>query len=269
MKASKIIWVLPLAVAAAAGLYFLSPGPAALTAPVLSQAPTDSQTPPPPERPAGAPLYPVPKAPAPPDVLVAALPEIDASDALITELLAGTLKGMPMQLVQTHGFIRRVVATVDNLPRDKAAVRLWPLKPVGGQVRVSDDAGGWVLEAANGTRYAAYVALAEALDPAAAMSVYARLYPLFQQAYRELGYPDAHFNDRLVAVIDHLLMAPEIEGPIALLQPKVLYRYADRETESRSAGQKIMIRMGVDNARRVKLRLREFRKALTASPVER
>ena len=93
-----------------------------------------------------------------------------------------------------------------------------------------------------------------------------RLYPLFQQAYVELGYPNGYFNDRLVGVIDHLLAAPEPKAPIALTQPKVMYEFADPALADLSAGQKIMVRVGLDNEPRLKAKLREIRKALVADP---
>jgi len=96
-------------------------------------------------------------------------------------------------------------------------------------------------------------------DVKALAVVYQRLYPLFQQAYEDLGYPGKYFNDRLVEVIDHLLQTPEVPAPIALVQPKVFWEYADPTLENRSAGQKLLIRMGPQNARIVKGKLREFR----------
>jgi len=60
-------------------------------------------------------------------------------------------------------------------------------------------------------------------------------------------------------VIDHLLETPEVAAPIQLAQPKVLWEYADKGLESRSAGQKLLIRMGPANARVIKAKLREFR----------
>jgi hypothetical protein len=89
--------------------------------------------------------------------------------------------------------------------------------------------------------------------------VYERLYPLFQQSYEDLGYPGKYFNDRLVEAIDNLLQTPEVAGPIKLVQPKVFYEYADEDLEARSAGQKLLIRMGPANERAVKAKLREFR----------
>jgi len=67
-----------------------------------------------------------------------------------------------------------------------------------------------------------------------------------------------------VEAIDNLLAAPELAAPPELVQPKVLYEFADEDLQKRSAGQKIMMRMGADNARRVKAKLREIRRELVA-----
>jgi hypothetical protein len=88
-------------------------------------------------------------------------------------------------------------------------------------------------------------------------------YPLFQQAYQELGYPKGHFNDRLVDVIDHLLAAPEVTAPVKLVRPKVFYLFADPALEARSAGQKILMRVGSENAALIKAKLRDIRGELT------
>jgi hypothetical protein len=128
-----------------------------------------------------------------------------------------------------------------------------------------DETGeGLAIAPDNATRYAPYVQMLERVDAKQLAGIYLRFYPWFQQAYEELGYPKAYFNDRLVAVIDHLLAAPEPGGPILLTQPKVLYQYLDPQLEALSAGQKTLVRMGPDNARRVKAKLRELRREITA-----
>ena len=88
------------------------------------------------------------------------------------------------------------------------------------------------------------------------------MYPLFQQSYRDLGYPKGYFNDRLIAAMDDLLATPEPKAPLQLTQDKVLYQFADPDLERRSAGQKVMLRIGTENARAVKAKLREFRAAV-------
>jgi hypothetical protein len=106
-----------------------------------------------------------------------------------------------------------------------------------------------------------YVRVLESLDSRVLVQRYVESYPLFQQAYAELGYPNRNFNDRLVEAIDDMLAAPE-PATLELAQPRVLYEFADEDLQRRSAGQKIMMRMGADNARRVKAKLREIRGAL-------
>src|SRR5204863_944604 len=102
----------------------------------------------------------------------------------------------------------------------------------------------------------------EAVQTRALVYGYTRAYPLFQRAYEELGFPGLYFNDRLVQALDDLLAAPEPAAPPALVRPKVLYEFADPDLETRSAGQKTMVRMGADNERRVKAKLREIRAEL-------
>jgi hypothetical protein len=120
------------------------------------------------------------------------------------------------------------------------------------------------LDAANYQRYDAYVALAEELSITQAVEAYVRYYPLFQQAYEELGYSDRYFNDRFVEVIDHLLQTPAADEPIALLRPKVYYTFADPDLEALSAGQKVLLRIGPQHASAIKIKLRELRGALVS-----
>jgi hypothetical protein len=89
--------------------------------------------------------------------------------------------------------------------------------------------------------------------------------PLFQQAYTELGYPDGDFNERLIEVIDSLLAAPEIHEPLRLIKPEAFYLLTNPDLEALPAGQKVLLRMGPDNARRVKVKLQEIRAALVSS----
>ena len=119
-----------------------------------------------------------------------------------------------------------------------------------------------MLDPANFERYKPMVQLIRSSDPQALVAAYTRYYPLFQEAYESLGHPPEYFNDRVIEVIDHLLTTPEVQGPIALAQPNVLYEYADPKLESLSAGQKVLIRMGSDNASAVKEKLREMRAVL-------
>ncbi|MAT65542.1 MAG: hypothetical protein CMN57_07835 [Gammaproteobacteria bacterium] len=203
--------------------------------------------------------------PAPP---LPALGESDplASQALQTMFAAGDALG----LFNIDGFIRRLVVTVDNLPRTRFSLKQLAVQTAPERFLVRAGAGEdeYFIRPENYRRYVPHVRLLESLDTAAFTGLYIRYYPLFQAAYEELGYPDAYFNDRLVEVIDHLLATPEVSDPVRLTRPHVLYQYADPELESLSAGQKTLIRMGADNARRVKAKLREIRARLTRLEID-
>lgn len=222
-------------------------------APPAEPAPA-SAMPPPPE-------YPVPPAEsetAPP------LPALRDSDADFLDALRGLLgaPGVESVLVSEQ-LIRRLVIAVDNLPRERVGLRDWPVKRTAGSLTVAEAPelleGGYTLQRDNGARYNLPVALVKAVDAPALVKLYFRYYPLFNSAYRELGYPQGHFNDRLVVVIDHLLAAPTPTEPVLLVRPKVMYEFADPALEALSFGQKLMIRLGAENRAVVAGKLREIR----------
>lgn len=191
------------------------------------------------------------------------LPGLDASDATFSAILAGWFGQETWQaLFRPERLIRHIVATVDNLPRRDAPVGTWPLRPAPGWLVTRERDGALFLAPGNSRRYAGHVAWIERLDASRAVAVYLRFYPLFQQAYEELGFPGAYFNDRLRVAIDDLLATPEPAEPPGLAPANVRYRFADADLDRRSAGQKILLRIGADNARIVKAKLREVRQAL-------
>jgi DUF3014 family protein len=213
-----------------------------------------------------------PEPPAAPDVAAAEpakpLPSLDNSDALMRETVSGLVGRKAFEaMVYPSQLVRRIVATVDNLPRETAPRRVMPLEPVPGIFGVSAAGEEVTLAAANSARYGPYVRVFETLDSRALARGYAGSYPLFQRAYAELGFPNNRFHDRLLEAIDDLLEAPELTGPVKLLRPKVFYQFADAELESLSAGQKIMLRMGSENAAKVKAKLREIRRELAARQI--
>ena len=143
-----------------------------------------------------------------------------------------------------ENLIRHLVATVDNLPRNRLSVELRPLRASSGSLQVTGDELHATLDEGNAARYQLAAAVLRQLDMATVAHLYRNYYPLFQRAYEDLGYPHGYFNDRLVAVIDHLLATPVMQGPVQLVRPKVFWEYADPELEARSAGQKFLLRIG-------------------------
>ena len=194
------------------------------------------------------------------------LPELKQSDQQMAKILAKLFADQKLDrfFILEH-FIERFVVMVDNLPRPQLPSTHRPLKKTAGKFLAQGERDQLTIAPTNYKRYTPLIKMGAALDTAQVVAVYKRLYPLFQQAYQELGYPKAYFNDRLVEVIDHLLVTPQITGPVYLTQPKALYLYADPDLEALSAGRKILLRCGPENAAQIKTLLHAYRKLIAGS----
>jgi len=191
------------------------------------------------------------------------VPPLAESDQAVQEALVAPLGQRAVsEIVISKDIARRIVATVDNLPRQRAGAQLLPVKAPATSMIASRKGDIVTLSPANYARYTSYVRLAQAVNVKQLVALYVHFYPLFQQAYEELGYPKKYFNDRLIEVIDDLLAAPDMQGPVQLVRPKVMYQFADPELEELSAGQKVLIRIGPDSAAVIKAKLRELRREL-------
>jgi hypothetical protein len=87
---------------------------------------------------------------------------------------------------------------------------------------------------------------------------------LLQEAYAEIGYPNRDFDATLLRAIDTVINARTAEGPFQLVKPRVMYLYADSEIESYSPVEKQLLRMGPQNAEKLKLALAQYRERLAA-----
>ena len=199
------------------------------------------------------------------------------SDPVVLESLDGLVgESAVQQYVIGDNVIARVVATIDMLgSRQVPGV----VQAVSGpessfevvendnpETIITNEEGDpipqFTIDPANYARYTPYVELLEAADTADLIATYRSMYPLFQEAYRQMGYADAEFDSRLIQIIDDLLATPEITGPLNLVKPEAFFLFTDPDLESRSAGQKILLRMGSENAARVKAKLEEIKAGL-------
>jgi len=230
----------------------------------MAQVPVAAQPslPPEPEEPAIE--HPVPEAS---ESSKEPLPTLGDSDPPMRQAL-GQAAGSDavMRYLLPDNIIRHLVVTIDNLPRQKLPFDKRPTAAVPGTFLAEGDELHATLDPRNYARYEPMVAVIRQLDVQRVAAVYLRFYPLFQHVYQDLGYPNGYFNDRLVQVIDSLLATPQPSGPIELTRPNVMYTFADRSLEARPAGQKLLLRMGPENAAVIKAKLTELRAIITAAP---
>jgi hypothetical protein len=206
------------------------------------------------------------------------LPSLDQSDEYLGRVLRELVgRKAVASFLNLDGFARRFTATVNNLARDSASTERWPVRETAGRFQTETRDGHLVISPRNAARYTPFVSFVETIDSRKAVATYVAIYPLLQRAYEDLGEPVPYFNDRVVAVIDDLLATPDYGEPVRVKHIDVdgasaapsgarLYVYEDPALETRTAGQRILLRIGQDNARRLKAKLVEIRAQLLSQP---
>ena len=201
---------------------------------------------------------------APAAAASAPLPALN-DDAAIIHALTALPGGAGLRaLLRPQALIQHAVATINALPDRSLGSDVLPVHHAKGDFQVSTSAGVTTPSLANDTRYAPYMRVIEAIPTSALVAWYVHFYPLFQQAYQQLGYPHGYFNDRLIVVIDNLLATPDRATLPALVQGKNgMWDYADPALQSLSIGQRTLLRMGAADSATIKAKLRAIRADLS------
>lgn len=235
-----------------------------------SNAPVETATPTIAEQAAPAqlptePEYRVPTEQAPDGAAGPTMPALADSDAAVRSELETLAGKAPVEslLIPTQ-IIQRWVAFINSLDKEGLPVAQRPIRRVPGYPQVGAHDQDLVLDDSNTKRYEDYLSVVRAIDAKPFVAFYFHYYPLFQRAYEQLGYGGRYFNTRLLHVIDNLLATPIVDGPIELIRPNVMYKFADPELEALSFGQKTLIRLGPDGEQTVKDKLRAIRTEIIA-----
>lgn len=223
-----------------------------------------SPAPPPAPVEAAAPAAPAPVAPAEPEL---ELPPLDASDAVVRELVAGVSSNpvLASWLVNEELVRRFVAAAVMLAAGDVPASQLRFMAPDEG-FRERRSGARVVLDPESYDRFDRMVGAFLSLDTAGAAELFRRVEPLAQEAYRDLGYPDGDFREVLGKAIRHLLRTPRVSGAIELVPKVESFEFADPDLEALSDAQKQLVRIGPENTARIQAKLRELGLALGFSP---
>lgn len=207
---------------------------------------------------------------APPPAPVAAarpiaseLPALDALDPVIRELI-NELTASPLlaRWLGTEHLARQIAALVEAAAGGGLPWRLLaPLRP-SGAFSVVERGGRTTIAPASYARYDALADAIVALDPAAVVRAYRRLAPRLEEAHAELGEGARTFDAALGDSLRRLAETPIPDGPVAVTVRGGVYEFADPKLETLSPVQKLLLRSGPANARRVQAQLGAIAEAL-------
>lgn len=198
-----------------------------------------------------------------PEVVVEPVPALAESDTFVQQKALAIINNnlLASSLVQ-QDIIRQFVVFVDNLAQGELTRKVSPIKGPEKLFTVSEITNKVYLNPDSYHRYDAYVDSITKMDEQSLIRTYKQLTPLLEEAFSELGYSNAKFNDRMLQAIKVLLAAPIVEDPIELSSISVNYQFVDPNLEALPSAQKLLIRMGPENTRKLKVALRKLENQL-------
>jgi len=191
------------------------------------------------------------------------VPPLEASDALVRELVRKiTSHPSAAAWLATDGLIRNFSVVVANVADGATpAGHLRVLRPASA-FRVVEQNGQLVIDPQSYARYDSLAAAAASIDPAGAARLYATLKPRIEEAHGELGAQPASFDRALERAIVLLLQTPVVDRPVRVEPKGIGYRFADPNLERLAAPQRNLLRTGPRNVRIIQSALRQIALAL-------
>ena len=188
---------------------------------------------------------------------------LEESDDWVRKL-AGELSSHPnlATWLTSDELIRKFVAAVDNIANGQSPGPQIDFFKPEGKFTVIQKAGDYFLDPESYKRYDLVAEVFVSLNPKGCVTLYKQLMPAIQEAYKDLGYPDADFNDTLKKAMMELLEVPVVEENIKLKKEVVTYALVDSDLETLSTAQKHLLRMGPDNVRAIQGSLRVMAQSL-------
>jgi hypothetical protein len=211
--------------------------------------------------PAAAPSRPL-GADAPPLVL----PPLDQSDAIVRQLVAQLTSNPRIAAwLATSDLIRMFTVGVQNIAEGSTpAARFAVLRPASAFEAIGT--GRLQIAPRSYQRYDDLAAAAASIDAAGAARLYTMLKPRIEEAYRDLGFPDAPFDRALERALVSLLQVPAVDGPVLIEAKGIGYAFADPALEGLTPAQKQLLRTGPSNVRIIQSSLRRIALALGIPP---
>tara|TARA_R110001583_G_scaffold71924_8_gene202007 strand:- start:10236 stop:11174 length:939 start_codon:yes stop_codon:yes gene_type:complete len=193
----------------------------------------------------------------------------DSDDWLKLKLPEITWRKELLKLIIDEDMIRRFVVFTDNFAQGIVAYEHSPFilpkakftpaidsvsfqKPVQKSEQTSSDSSlpvkqnVWQWNESSSRRFSLYVDLLRSMDSETLVQWYSEIKPLINEAYSELGYED-DFTNTLQDAITRVLDMELPKSSMTLIQPSVMYKFADAELEALPDTDKLLLRLGKDN----------------------
>ena len=166
-------------------------------------------------------------------------------------------------LIVNESIIANMVATVVNTADGKLPENVSMLTAPKNKFSVFTQGDNQFITPESFTRYNVYAQTFAAIETDSLLRLLNDYNDEITTQFAQITLPNSDFNLTLINAINELLDTPTVSLPIAVESDSVMYRFVNPQLEALSPAQKQLVRMGPDNMRLVKRKLRELRDALS------
>jgi hypothetical protein len=196
------------------------------------------------------------------------LPPLGQMDIFLRALLA-SLSASPelARWLATDDLIQQMAHAIDLVSRGQSpSPELSVLRPEG-LFQTSGSSRATTIDPATYRRFDGLARAVASLDPASVAAAYRTIRPRLEEAYRGLGRTTLTVDQAVAAALQVLIDTPQVADPVRLVPgPGATLAFADPELQRLPAAQKQILRMGPENATRVKTALVGIKSAIETPP---
>jgi hypothetical protein len=164
--------------------------------------------------------------------------------------------------LESKDLVRKFTAAIVNIAAGESPAKHITFFSPAGPFRVYRAGSSEYIDPKSYDRYDVPTQVFVSFAPAESVRFYKGLRPLFQEAYRDLGYPGRDFDAVLKKAVLELLRTPVVEGDVRVEKKVKTYAFADPRLEDLSDAQKEFLRMGPANVETIQVKLRQMAEAL-------
>jgi len=205
---------------------------------------------------------PTPQPPPPPPAPVEEpLPRLEESDDAVRDALGDIPLGTAgQQYLTPSNIIERSASVVYLMAQGDVPYKLVPVSRPKAAFPFKDDGTRVVIDPAGFERYDSLTQWLGSLDLESLLSSLEWFIPLFREAWSYYGEDPAAFDMAVVMMLDFLIATPEIDlSEAQLIRREAVWIFEDPAIEGLAPIQKLMLRMGPENAEILKAKASEAR----------
>jgi Protein of unknown function (DUF3014) len=196
------------------------------------------------------------------------LPDLLGSDDWVRKTVAKLSPGLAQWLAADQ-LIRRYTLIINDFAQGIRVSKNLTFIRLDEPFTVVQEPNGLYIAPKSYRRYDALTRTLQAINAKAAVAVYQKVRPLMLQVFAAFSYPkDITLESVVSKALNEILVAPVIDGPVALVRPSLFYKFADPKLEALGPVQKQMLRMGPENTRVLQQKCREFLVELARKPMD-